>query len=148
MEKNMTKTKPSRGRRFAATTLLVAAGATTASMILAAPANAADKFVALSFSPENGSYGWGNNYDTQDGARIRSLSECQNYGGTHCVFIAWAKNGCAALAVGDKNAYGGYDQYYGWYGPTLPEAEQAALGKNGGGHILVSRCSTGGEGTG
>jgi Domain of unknown function (DUF4189) len=142
MENIMTKSQPSRGRRIAAATLLVAAGATTAGMILAAPANAADKYVAISFSPENGAYGWGNNYDTEDGARIRSLTECQNYGGTHCVFIAWAQNGCAALAVGDRNAYGGFDQYYGWYGPTLAAAEKAALEKNGGGTILISKCST------
>jgi Domain of unknown function (DUF4189) len=138
----MTKSEPSRRRRIAAATLLVAAGATSAGMFLAAPANAADKYVAISFSPENGAYGWGNNYDSEDGARIRSLSECQNYGGTHCVFIAWARNGCAALAVGDRNPYGGFDQYYGWYGPSIASAEQQALAKNGGGTILISKCST------
>jgi Domain of unknown function (DUF4189) len=145
----MTTSQRPRRHRIAAAALLVTASATTAGMLLAAaPANADDKFVAISFSPENGAYGWGNNYDSQDGARIRSLTECQNYGGTHCVFIAWAQNGCAALAVGDKNPYGGFDQYYGWYGPTLAAAEQQALDKNGGGHVLVSRCATGGQGTG
>jgi Domain of unknown function (DUF4189) len=142
MEYIMTKRQPSRGRRIAAATLLVVAGATTGATILAAPANADDKFVAISFSPENGAFGWGNNYDTQDGARIRSLTECQNYGGTHCVFIAWARNACAALAVGERNAYGGYDQYYGWWGNTIADAEKAALDKNGGGTILISKCST------
>ncbi len=134
---------PSRQRRIAAA-LLVTAGATTAgALVAAAPANAdGDTYVAISFSPENGSYGWGNKYDTEDGARIRSLTECQDSGGTHCVFIAWAKNGCAALAVSNRNAYGGYDHYYGWYGPTAAAAEQQALAKNGGGQILISQCST------
>jgi Domain of unknown function (DUF4189) len=139
-----------RRRRIAAATLLAAAGAMTAIGVgAAAPANAEpDKYVAISFSPENGAYGWGNSYNDLDGARIRSLTECQNFGGTHCVFIAWAKNWCAALAVGDRNPYGGYDQYYGWYGPTQADAEQQALAKNNGGRILVSRCATGTAGTG
>jgi Domain of unknown function (DUF4189) len=123
--------------KIAAATMLAAAGAVVAGALgAAAPANAqADKFVAISYSPETGSYGWGNNYDSLDGARIRSLSECQNFGGNHCVFLAWSRNGCAALAVNGDN-------YYGWYGATRWEAEQQALSRNGGGYILVSQCAT------
>jgi hypothetical protein len=136
--------------KAAAAAMLFAAGAAVAGAVgVAAPASAAaDTYVAISFSPENGVYGWGNNYGDLDGARIRSLSECQNHGGNHCVFIAWAKNWCAALAVGDRGVYGQYDNYYGWYGPTLADAQQQALAKNNGGHILVSRCSTGNTGIG
>ena len=137
-----------RRMRLACAALLVASGAVVVGGIGAAPANAASKFVALSFSPVNGAYGWGNNYDDLEGARIRSLVECQNHGGSHCVFIGWAENWCAALAVGPRNPYGGYDQYHSWYGPTLADAEQQALNKNGGGTILVSRCATGPAGTG
>ena len=80
--------------KIAAATMLAAAGAVVAGALgAAAPANAqVDKFVAISYSPETGSYGWGNNYDDLDSARIRSLSECQNFGGNHCVFLAWSKN--------------------------------------------------------
>jgi Domain of unknown function (DUF4189) len=107
-----------------------------------APANAdEDKFVAISYSPDNGAYGWGNNYATLDEATNRSLSECQNFGGTNCARVAWAKNQCAALAVDD-------DSYYGWYGRNRIEADAQALVKNHGGRILVSRCSTGDEGIG
>jgi hypothetical protein len=139
-----------RRAKSAAAAMLFAASAVAAGALgSAAPANAAaDNFVAISFSTENGAYGWGNSYSDLDSARIRSLSECQNHGGTHCVFLTWAKNWCSALAVGDRNVYGGYDSYYGWYGPTLPNAEQQALAKNGGGHVLVSRCATGNTGTG
>lgn len=102
----------------------------------AVPAHAdADKFVAISYSAESHVFGWGNNYTDLDGARIRSLSECQGHGGNHCEFIAWSKNGCAALAVNGDN-------FYGWYGPTAQDAEREALARNGGGHILVSKCSS------
>ena len=77
----------------------------------------------------------GHNYNDLDGARIRSLSECANHGGNHCVFLAWSKNGCAALAVNGGN-------YYGWYGANRWEAGQGALQRNGGGHIHVSQCAT------
>jgi hypothetical protein len=123
--------------KIAAATMLVATGAVLAGALgAAAPANAqADKFVAISYSPETGAYGWGNNYDNLDSAMVRSLAECQNYGGNHCVFLAWSKNGCAALAVNGGN-------YYGWYGATRADAEAGALQRNGGGHILVSQCAT------
>jgi hypothetical protein len=138
---NITRTKA------AAAAMLFAAGAVVASATgavgIAAPANAAaDKFVGISFSPENGAWGTGWNYTSLDSARIRSMSECQNHGGTHCVFLTWAKNGCSALAVGNRGLYGQYDNYYGWYGPTPAEAQQQALAKNGGGSILVTQCST------
>jgi Domain of unknown function (DUF4189) len=147
----MTTTRTrTRRTKAAAAAMLFAAGAAVASAVgAAAPANAAaDKYVAISFSPETGVYGWGNNYNDLDGARIRSLVECQNHGGSHCVFIGWAKNWCSALAVGDRGVYGQYDNYYSWYGPTLADAEQQALAKNNGGRILVSRCATGNTGVG
>lgn len=125
-------------RRIMAAAMLAAAGATVAAGTLAAaaPADAAPAktYVAISYSPETGHWGWGNQYNNLEQATIRSLSECQNAGGNHCVFIAWAENGCAALAVNGPS-------YYGWYGPTLSAAESAALQRNGGGHIEVSRCS-------
>jgi hypothetical protein len=127
----------SRRRRIAAATLLAAAGAVAAAGLgTAAPAHADDeiKFVAIAYSPATGSWGWGNNYDSYNGATGRAMSECQNYGGTDCQIAAWSKDGCAALAVED-------DRWYGWYGPNRLVAESLALFKNHGGHILESRCS-------
>ena len=115
---------------------MVAAGVAVGGGVLAPAAHADDKFVAISYSAETGTYGWGNNYSDLDGARVRSLTECQNRGGNHCVFVAWSDNGCAALATSPTS-------YYGWYGATRAEAEQGALSRNGGGAILVSECATG-----
>lgn len=115
----------------------------------AAPASAdSGKYVAVAVSQEKGPYGWGNDYSTENGAQQRSLTECANHGGTHCVMAAWSHNGCVALAVGDQDAYGGYKNYWGMNGATLGEAERAALAKNGGGHVVVAKCSTGSEGIG
>ena len=133
-----THNTPRRRRtKAAAAALLAASGAIIAAGLgAAAPANAApDKFVAISYSPETKHWGWGNNYDNLDSARIRSLVECQDAGGNHCVFLAWSKNGCAALAVNG-------DSYYGWYGANRWEAEQGALQRTGGGYIAISKCAT------
>lgn len=133
-----TTTKKNTSRRFVAATLMAAAGAGMAAGALttAGPASAAPStFVAISYSPSTGSWGWGNRYDNLNSAVNRSLSECRNQGGTDCQFVAWAENACAALAVSDTS-------YYGFWGQNLYLAEQAALQKNGGGHIEVSRCSS------
>jgi hypothetical protein len=134
----------------AAATMLVAAGAVVAGALdVAAPANAdGDRYVALALSQEKGPDGWGNEFTSENGAQQRSLTECAKYGGTHCVMVIWAKNGCAAIAVGDHDAYGGYKNYWGMPGATLADAEKAALDKNGGGHILLAKCSTGTDGIG
>jgi uncharacterized protein DUF4189 len=132
----MTTNTTSRRRRIAAATLLAAAGAITAAGLgTAAPASAqVEQFVAIAYSPATGSWGWGNQYDSYNGATSRALSECQSYGGTDCQVAAWAKDGCAALAVRDN-------RWYGWYGPNPVIAESLALLKNHGGHIVESRCS-------
>jgi hypothetical protein len=134
----------------AAATMLLASGAVMAGALnTAAPAHAdGDKYVAVALSPEKGPDGWGAEYPSENGAQQRSLTECVNHGGTHCVMVAWSKNGCAAIAVGDKDAYGGYKNYFGMNGASVGAAEQAALAKNGGGHILVARCATNGAGIG
>lgn len=135
-------------RRRAATAagaMLIAASAVmTGALGTAATASAAtDRYVAVALSPEKGPAGWGAKFSSENGAQQRSLTECANSGGTHCVMAAWSKNGCVALAVGDQDAYGGYKNYWGMNGATLEAAEQAALAKNGGGHIRVARCADG-----
>jgi hypothetical protein len=123
--------------RIAAAALLFAAGPAVAVPLAAAPPASAggDTYVAISYSPETDKWGTGWNFNTLDAARTRSLSECQNAGGNHCIFVAWAKNGCAALAVDG-------DRYYGWYGANPIDAQDQALVKNGGGTIEVTQCST------
>ena len=133
----MTTSNQTPSRRIAAAALTVAAGAIAAGAIASAsPAHAdVDKFVAIAYSPATGSWGWGNNYDSYDGATTRALQECQSYGGSDCQVAAWAKEGCAALAVDDN-------RWYGWYGPNRVVAESLAVLKNRGGHIVESQCAT------
>ncbi len=114
----------------------ISACQTIGARVETAPALGGGRIVSQRLCPQQSHvWGWGNNYTALDGARIRSLSECQSHGGNHCEFIAWAENGCAALAVNGDN-------FYGWYGPTCAVAEQQALARNGGGHIEMSQCSS------
>lgn len=138
-------TKQSPRRRFAAAAMMAATGAAIAAGALgaASPAGAEPNdltprqstFVAISYSPATGNWGWGNQYNNLNDAVNRSLTECSNAGGTNCQFVAWAQDACAALAVNGGS-------YYGFWGQNQYLAEQAALAKNGGGHIEISRCSS------
>lgn len=99
-------------------------------------------WVAIAYDPGNGAHGWANNKTTKYWAIDAARGSCFEFGGKACVEAAWAtNNGCAALAV-DGDRWSGSD------GPNLAAAENAALAKNGGGHIVLSRCSEGGAGTG
>lgn len=136
----------SRHRRTAAATLLVAVGAIAFSALgSAASANAdVDKYVAIAYLPATGAHGWENNETALSWAKDSAEVNClhyTDYRSGSCVVAVWAKNGCAALAVDG-------DRWHGAYGPNLAAAENAALANNGGGHIVLSRCSEGGAGTG
>ena len=63
---------------------------------------AAETYAAIAFSQVNGYYGYGNGYDTHDGAEERALQEC----GESCEIVIWARDACAALFVGSGNGYG------------------------------------------
>ncbi len=124
--------------------LLVAAiAAAVGTLGPAGPANAdqGGPYVAIAYSPDNGSYGWANNAFTQDQAQDTALQNCRNFGGQQCEIDAWAHNECAALAVA-----GG--AHYGWYGATIAEAQDAALTRNGGGEVIVAHCASGNAGWG
>ena len=125
-----------RATNSAAAALLIGAGAVVLGVLgAAAPANAtASKFVAIAYSPDARVFGYANGYATQTDAQQFALASCQEHGGTDCRITGWAQDGCAALAV-DTN------RYYGWYGPTPAAAEQQALYRNGGGHIIEVACT-------
>jgi hypothetical protein len=137
------------GRRGRATTmaLLFAAGATVAGLVGAAPpANAApDAYIALSLGYINENppvtMAGGSAISTdQDQARIQSLTNCQNNGGSHCVAVVIAKNSCAAAA---SNYYG---EEKGAQAPTQAAAESAAksmLENQQAAKVIVSGCSSG-----
>jgi hypothetical protein len=133
-------------RRRAIVGTLLAAGASAAGMIaVAAPAQAADQYiaVALGYVNENppvtmaGGSGINANQDT---AFQGALTNCANNGAGHCVVVAVATNGCAAAA---SNNYG---EEKGATASTQAAAESAAkamLENQTGAKVIASGCSNG-----
>jgi hypothetical protein len=135
-----TNTKSNRIRRNTAATLLVAAGAAAfGGLIAAAPANAADAYVALSYSLES-KIGGTAVAATSDAARIASLQKCQDSGGNHCVTYVIAQNGCAAIAIGTDPTL--HQEWSTATNSLVEMARKQALSKNGGGVIGTSGCTT------
>jgi hypothetical protein len=133
-----------RGRAFVGTVL--ASAASVAGMVaVAAPAQAADQYiaVALGYVNENppvlmagGSAISGN----QDQAFQGALTNCSANGAGHCVVVAVATNECAAAA---SNNFG---EEVGASAATRGAAESAALGKlqnQTGAKVIVAGCSNG-----
>jgi hypothetical protein len=133
---------------FASTAILAAAIA-AGGVSTAAPANAANTFLALAYQQ---SYGFGGKLVYRDAhgvgqsgvfdtARINALNDCQKNGGEtgggQCEVRVVAHNECAAVAASNGAA--------GWKIATATSynqqlAEQIALANNGGGLIVVSAC--------
>jgi hypothetical protein len=107
-------------------------------------------FVAIAFSPDNGSHGWANNEPSYQQAVDAAVANCTHFGGRQCQLAAWDNTGCAAIAVmaPATTPNGKWGQLSGRGAATLNEAQDAALNANGGGEILLSRCATGAEGQG
>jgi uncharacterized protein DUF4189 len=133
-----------RGRNIAAT--LLAAAATAAGMLgAAAPAQAADQYIALAlgYVSENppvtmagGSAISGNRDQAGQGA----LTNCVNNGGSQCVTEVIATNECAAAASND------YGEEVGASDPSLAVAQSKAkslLQSQQGAKIIVSGCANG-----
>ena len=142
-------------RRNSTATLLVAASALTVAAIgVAAPANADDTYVVEAYSQDNGSHGWANNRGSYDEALSAAVNTCEHppagVGGQHCQVAAWAKNGCAAFAVFTPatSADHKWGPPQGTWGATIADANANASAKNGGGEVVIDRCSTGDEGWG
>lgn len=107
-------------------------------------------YVAIAFSPDNGSHGWVNNAYNYQQAVDGAVANCTRFGGHQCQLAAWDDTGCAALAVmaPATTPDGKWGHWSGRGAATLNEAQDAALNANAGGEILLSRCATGGEGQG
>jgi serine/threonine-protein kinase len=80
--------------------LLALLGASPA-FIAAAPA-AAEQYLAIAFSQSSGAYGYYHRAASRDRAEEGALQEC----GPGCEVVIWARDACAALAVGRGNGYG------------------------------------------
>jgi hypothetical protein len=134
--------------RFAVSAIL--AGTIAAGMLgSAAPAQAADTYLALAYQQ---SYGFGGKLvyrdahgvgqsGVSDTARINALNDCQKNGGQtgggQCEVRVVARNECAAVAA-SNGAQGWKIATATSYNQQL--AEQIALASNGGGLIVVSAC--------
>jgi hypothetical protein len=132
-----------RGRTVAAIGL--AAAASAVGLIGAAPAQAADQYIALALgyvneNPPVTMAGGSAIAASQDSAAQGALTNCVNNGGSHCVAVVIATNECAAAA---SNNYG---EEVGASAPTRGAAETAALGKlqnQTGAKVIVSGCANG-----
>ncbi len=70
----------------------------------AAPAaTSTDLYAAIAYSKSTGRTGIGYNFATRAGAEARAIQRC---GVSDCTIKVWVRNGCCALAVGDRGAYG------------------------------------------
>ncbi len=112
--------------------------------------NGPGPYVAIAFSPDNGSHGWANNAYNYQQAVDTAVANCTRFGGDQCQLAAWDDTGCAAIAVmaPATTPDGKWGHWEGRGAATLNEAQDAALNANAGGEILLSRCATGGEGQG
>src|SRR5437899_10041158 len=133
-----------RGRTIA-TTLLASAATVVGLVGAAAPANAADQYIALALGYVNDNppvtmAGGSSIAGTQDAAAQGALTNCVNNGGSHCVTVVIGTNECAAAA---SNNYG---EEVGAKGSTVAAASSAALGllqNQTGAKVIVSGCSNG-----
>lgn len=87
---------------------------------LGTSARAADYFGAIAFSQKTGAHGWSRDNPSQRKAEVDAMFECRKYG-RGCEVATWVRNGCAALAVGNGDGWGGD------WGQNRRDAEQKAL---------------------
>ena len=122
------------------TTLLVSTGAmVVGAFCAAAPAQAADAYVALSYSLQGKVSGMAV-AATKDAAEAESLSNCAANGGNQCVTYVSVLNSCAAIAVGTDPAL--HQEFSTATNSLVEMARKQALSKNGGGVIGASGCTT------
>ena len=118
--------------------LIASAGASAAlisgAVAFSPTANAAaDYFTVIAYSPVTGYAGWVNDASTLEEATHVALGKCQQ-AGDGCQVASWAKNACAALALG-----GG--QWGGDWGNTANEAQANALSKVSNGRVVELHCT-------
>ncbi|MGV0850766.1 DUF4189 domain-containing protein [Mycolicibacterium phlei] len=141
----MTILAPGRRARTTAAVLLASAASAVGMIGVAAPAHAADQFIALAVGfvnenpPVTMAGGSGIN-STEGGAASGALTNCSGNGAGHCAVQVIAKNECAAAASND------YGERTGATGATRAVAESKAktlLQNKTGAKIIVSGCANG-----
>jgi uncharacterized protein DUF4189 len=132
-----------RGRAIAAT--LIASAASVVGMMSAAPAQAADQYIALALgyvseNPPVTMAGGSAISASQEQAGYGALDNCSNNGGGGCVTQVIATNACAAAASND------YGEMTGASGATIAAAATLAKGllqNQQGAKVIVSGCANG-----
>lgn len=142
---NTTQTRVSRRGRAIAGTLLASAASVVGMIGVAAPAHAADQYIALALGyinenpPVTMAGGSAISADQNEAAQ-GALTNCVNNGGSHCVTVVIATNECAAAASND------YGEEVGASAATLGVAQGAAKNKlqnQTGAKVIVSGCANG-----
>ncbi len=126
-------------------TLLASAASVVGMIGVAAPAHAADQYVALALgyineNPPVTMAGGSAIGSDQTQAAQNALTNCANNGGSHCVTVVIGTNECAAAASND------YGEEVGASAATRAAAESAAKAKlqiQTGAKVIVSNCSNG-----
>jgi hypothetical protein len=112
----------------------VVSGATVLSPIAqATTVTTRDLYAVIAYSPTTGYTGWANNATTMEEATHIALGNCQPHG-PGCQVTSWAKNGCAALALGSG-------RWGGAWGPNANDAQSAALSMVTAGRIVELHCT-------
>jgi hypothetical protein len=107
-----------------------------------APARAQGIYGALAISPSTGTYGWGANYATAQGARDRAMQECRTRTRAQdCKVYSTFERACIAVAQATNNIFG-------WaIGYADDERAERALNEcaasNGGDCKIVARFCSG-----
>ena len=119
-------------------TLLASAGAGAALLSGATALSptaqaAADYFTVIAYSPVTGYAGWATNATTLEEATHVAMGHCQQ-AGDGCRVAAWAKNACAALALGGS-------RWGGDWGDTPDAASANALAKVTNGRVVELHCT-------
>jgi Domain of unknown function (DUF4189) len=118
---------------------LIASATASAALLGAATAlspaahAAADYFTVIAYSPITGYVGWANDATTLEEATHIAVGNCQQHG-DGCQVAAWARNGCAALALG-SNRWGGD------WGLNADDAQANALAKVTSGRVVDLHCT-------
>jgi hypothetical protein len=87
-------------------------------LILAASVSCADQFIAVYINPDNFQYGYSTGSNLEF-AKRQAQDACQG----ECVFVAWSKNACVAVATAND----GGTCYGGDWGNDLGLAESRAM---------------------
>jgi hypothetical protein len=118
----------------AAAAAALLSGATALSPVAqATTVTTGELYTVIVYSPITGYTGWGNNATTMEEATHIALGNCQPHG-PGCQVTSWAKNGCAALALGSG-------RWGGAWGPNANAARAAALSQVTAGRIVELHCA-------